>query len=71
VKLGGLFALLVVVLLLDAIFLKAHELFEGEENGALFLFRHVGSRMFPGYYGVRDAGVSGGGREAHLDQLRS
>jgi hypothetical protein len=27
--------------LLDAIFLEAHELFEGEENGALFLFRHV------------------------------
>jgi len=40
-QLGGFLALLVVVLLLDAIFLKAHQLFEGEENGALFLFRHV------------------------------
>ena len=40
VQLGGFLALLVVVLLLDAIFLKAHQLLEGEENGALFLFRH-------------------------------
>jgi phospho-N-acetylmuramoyl-pentapeptide-transferase len=45
-QLGGFFALLVVVLLLDAIFLKAHQLFEGEENGALFLFRHRGLCCF-------------------------
>src|SRR5262249_55563595 len=40
-------ALLFVLLLLDAILFEVHQLFEGEENGALFLFGHVGCLSLP------------------------